>query len=50
VRTSGGALRALLRMRTEWEAERSPDQLNALVWAVTALGFGAKDGPRVRAL
>ena len=29
---------------------RSPDRLDAMVWAVTALGFGAKDGPRVRAL
>jgi phage terminase large subunit-like protein len=29
---------------------RSPDRLDALVWAVTALSFGAKDGPRVRAL
>ena len=30
---------------------RSPDRLDALVWAVTALTFGAlKDGPRVRAL
>jgi phage terminase large subunit-like protein len=31
-------------------AGRSPDRLDALVWAVTALGFGAKDGPRVRGL
>jgi phage terminase large subunit-like protein len=29
---------------------RSPDRLDALVWAVTALTFGNKDGPRVRAL
>jgi phage terminase large subunit-like protein len=29
---------------------RSPDRLDALVWAVTALTFGAKDGPRVRGL
>jgi phage terminase large subunit-like protein len=29
---------------------RSPDRLDALVWAVTALTFGARDGPRVRAL
>ena len=29
---------------------RSPDRLDALVWAVTALGFGAKGEPRVRAL
>ena len=29
---------------------RSPDRLDALVWAVTALSFGAKDGPRVRGL
>jgi phage terminase large subunit-like protein len=28
---------------------RSPDRLDALVWAVTALSFG-KDGPRVRVL
>jgi phage terminase large subunit-like protein len=31
-------------------AGRSPDRLDALVWAVTALTFGARDGPRVRAL
>jgi phage terminase large subunit-like protein len=31
-------------------AGHSPDRLDALVWAVTALGFGAKDGPRVRGL
>ncbi len=29
---------------------RSPDRLDALVWAVTALSFGASDGPRVRGL
>jgi len=29
---------------------RSPDRLDALVWAVTALTFGAKRGPRVRGL
>jgi phage terminase large subunit-like protein len=29
---------------------RSPDRLDALVWAVTALSFGARQGPRVRAL
>jgi phage terminase large subunit-like protein len=29
---------------------RSPDRLDALVWAVTAQTFGAKDGPRVRGL
>jgi phage terminase large subunit-like protein len=29
---------------------RSPDRLDALVWAVTALTFGSKDGPRVRGL
>jgi len=29
---------------------RSPDRLDALVWAVTALSFGAGAGPRVRAL
>ncbi len=29
---------------------RSPDRLDALVWAVTALSFGAKGGPRVRGL
>lgn len=29
---------------------RSPDRLDALVWAVTALTFGARDGPRVRGL
>jgi phage terminase large subunit-like protein len=31
-------------------AGRSPDRLDALVWAVSALTFGAKDGPRVRGL
>ena len=29
---------------------RSPDRLDALVWAVSALSFGAKRGPRVRGL
>jgi len=29
---------------------RSPDRLDALVWAVTALSFGARAGPRVRGL
>jgi phage terminase large subunit-like protein len=29
---------------------RSPDRLDALVWAVTALSFGAKGEPRVRGL
>ena len=29
---------------------RSPDRLDALVWAVSALSFAAKGGPRVRAL
>ena len=29
---------------------RSPDRLDALVWAVTALSFGAKGEPRVRVL
>ncbi len=29
---------------------RSPDRLDALVWAVTSLSFGAKNGPRVRGL
>ncbi|MGB2659948.1 MAG: terminase family protein [Pseudolabrys sp.] len=29
---------------------RSPDRLDALVWAVTALSFGAKTEPRVRTL
>ena len=29
---------------------RSPDRLDALVWAVTALSFGARTGPRVRGL
>jgi phage terminase large subunit-like protein len=29
---------------------RSPDRLDALVWAVTALSFGARGGPRVRTL
>jgi phage terminase large subunit-like protein len=31
-------------------AGRSPDRLDALVWAVTALTFGARTGPRVRGL
>lgn len=29
---------------------RSPDHLDALVWAVTALSFGARGEPRVRGL
>jgi phage terminase large subunit-like protein len=29
---------------------RSPDRLDALVWAVTALTFGARCEPRVRVL
>ncbi|MPZ55033.1 MAG: ATP-binding protein [Rhizobiales bacterium] len=29
---------------------RSPDRLDALVWAIATLSFGAKDGPRIRAL
>lgn len=29
---------------------RSPDRLDALVWAVTALSFGAKAEPRIRSL
>jgi phage terminase large subunit-like protein len=29
---------------------RSPDRLDALVWAVTTLGFGARGEPRVRGL
>ena len=29
---------------------RSPDRLDALVWAVSTLSFGAKRGPRVRGL
>jgi phage terminase large subunit-like protein len=29
---------------------RSPDRLDALVWAISALTFGAKKEPRVRAL
>jgi phage terminase large subunit-like protein len=29
---------------------RSPDRLDALVWAIAALAFGANDGPRVRVL
>lgn len=29
---------------------RSPDRLDALVWAVTSLTYGTKDGPRVRGL
>ena len=31
-------------------AGRSPDRLDALVWAVTALSFGARGEPRVRGL
>ena len=31
-------------------AGRSPDRLDALVWAVTALSFGARPGPRIRVL
>ncbi len=29
---------------------RSPDRLDALVWAITSLSFGARQGPRVRML
>jgi phage terminase large subunit-like protein len=29
---------------------RSPDRLDALVWAVTSLSFGARVMPRVRGL
>jgi phage terminase large subunit-like protein len=29
---------------------RSPDRLDAMVWAVTALTIGAKGPPRVRGL
>jgi phage terminase large subunit-like protein len=29
---------------------RSPDRVDALVWAVSSLSFGSKDGPRVRGL
>ena len=29
---------------------RSPDRLDAMVWAVTALSFGARGQPRVRGL
>jgi phage terminase large subunit-like protein len=29
---------------------RSPDRLDALVWAIAALSFGAKAEPRVRGL
>jgi phage terminase large subunit-like protein len=29
---------------------RSPDRLDALVWAVASLTFGAKGEPRVRGL
>jgi phage terminase large subunit-like protein len=29
---------------------RSPDRVDALVWALTALSFGAKPGPRIRSL
>jgi phage terminase large subunit-like protein len=29
---------------------RSPDRLDAMVWAVTALTFGARGEPRIRAL
>jgi phage terminase large subunit-like protein len=31
-------------------AGRSPDRLDALVWALTALNFGTRNGPRVRRL
>jgi phage terminase large subunit-like protein len=31
-------------------AGRSPDRLDALVWAITALNFGARGEPRIRAL
>jgi len=29
---------------------RSPDRLDAMVWAVSALSFGARGEPRVRGL
>jgi phage terminase large subunit-like protein len=29
---------------------RSPDRVDALVWALTALSFGARPGPRIRSL
>jgi len=29
---------------------RSPDRLDALVWAITALSFGARSEPRMRLL
>jgi phage terminase large subunit-like protein len=29
---------------------RSPDRLDALVWAITALSFGARGEPRMRLL
>jgi phage terminase large subunit-like protein len=29
---------------------RSPDRVDALVWALTSLSFGARSGPRVRGL
>jgi phage terminase large subunit-like protein len=29
---------------------RSPDRLDALVWALTALSYGAKAEPRIRSL
>ena len=31
-------------------SRRSPDRLDALVWALAALSFGARDGPRMRGL
>jgi len=29
---------------------KSPDRLDALVWAIAALAFQARNGPRIRAL
>jgi len=29
---------------------RSPDRLDALVWALTSLSFGARTGPRITVL
>jgi len=31
-------------------SHRSPDRLDALVWALSALSFGACEGPRLRGL
>ena len=46
------ALEEQMRLMTVagFQGQGSPDRLDALVWAVTALTFGARPQPRVRML